>query len=97
MGSFCSRSLGINIGSSEYSGSSVADDVSPRQVTFFGPGLRQCMIKDTTEQSQLKDVFSFREKEGVEEDHLYDGIPRLPPPQKPRSTRYTQTAVSKVS
>ena len=92
MGSFCSKSLGINIGS-EYSGSSVADDVSPRQ----GPGTRQCMVKDDKEQSQLKDVFSFREKEGVEEDHLYDGIPRLPPPQKPRSTRYTQTAVSKVS
>ncbi|KAG2300761.1 hypothetical protein Bca4012_046647 [Brassica carinata] len=97
MGSFCSKSLGINIGSSEYSGSSLADDVSPSHVTLFGPGTRQCMVKDANEQSQLKDVFSFREKEAVEEDHLYDGIPRLPPPQKPRSTRYTQTAVSKVT
>ncbi|KAL0736276.1 hypothetical protein Bca4012_012486 [Brassica carinata] len=95
MGSFCSKSLGINFGS-EYSGSSVADDGSPRQVGLFGPGLRQCMVKDAKEQSQLKDVFSFRGKEVVE-DHLYDGIPRLPPPQKPRSARSTQTTVSKVT
>ncbi|KAJ4883185.1 hypothetical protein Rs2_33278 [Raphanus sativus] len=96
MGSFCSKSLGINFGS-EYSGSSVADDGSPRQVSLFGPGTRQCMVKDAKEQSQLKDVFSFRGKEVVVEDHLYDGIPRLPPPQKPRSARSTQTAVSKVT
>ncbi|CAH8281535.1 unnamed protein product [Eruca vesicaria subsp. sativa] len=97
MGSFCSKSLGINIGS-EYSGSSVADDGSPSQVSLFvPPGMRQCMVKDANEQIQLKDVFSFRGKEVVE-DHLYDGIPRLPPPQKPRSTRSsTQHAVSKVT
>ncbi|KAF8115692.1 hypothetical protein N665_0025s0150 [Sinapis alba] len=96
MGSFCSKSLGINIGS-EYSGSSVADDGSPGKFSLFDPGMRQCMVKDAKEQiSQLKDVFSFREKEAVE-DHLYDGIPRLPPPQKPRSARSTQTAVSKVT
>ncbi|XP_024012066.1 uncharacterized protein LOC18019000 isoform X2 [Eutrema salsugineum] len=105
MGSFCSKSLGINFGS-EYSGSSVADDARepdfgyPQpsgQMGLFGPGVRQCMVKDVKEQNQLKDVFSFREREA--EDNFYDGIPRLPivPSQKLRSAKSTQTAVSKVT
>lgn len=105
MGSFCSKSLGINFGS-EYSGSSVADDgrepdfaypQPPGQMSLIGPGMRQCMVKDVKEQNQLKDVFSFRERE--EDDNYYDGIPRLPslPTQKLRSAKSTQTAVSKVS
>lgn len=105
MGSFCSKSLGINFGS-EYSGSSVADDgrepdfgytQPPGQISLSGPGMRQCMVKDVKEQNQLKDVFSFREREA--EDNFYDGIPRLAmvPSQKLRSAKSTQTTVSKVS
>ncbi|KAF8046913.1 hypothetical protein N665_3339s0002 [Sinapis alba] len=102
MGSFCSKSLGINFGS-EYSGSSVADDgrepdfayqQPPGQNCLMGPGgARQSMVKDVKEQpTQLKDMFSFREREA--EDQIYDGIPRLPSSQKLRSA---QTAVSKVT
>lgn len=108
MGSFCSKSLGINFGS-EYSGSSVADDVRepdfsypqpPGNITLISPGMRQCMIKDVKEQNQqnqLKDVFSFREREA--ENSFYDGIPTLAmvPSPKLRSAKSTQTAVSKVS
>lgn len=104
MGSFCSKSLGINFGS-EYSGSSVADDgrepdfsyPQPNgQTSLIGPGMRQVMIKDVKEQNQLKDVFSFREREA--EDNFYDGIPTytMAPSQKLRSAKSTQTAVSKV-
>ncbi|KAG5408205.1 hypothetical protein IGI04_004529 [Brassica rapa subsp. trilocularis] len=87
MGSFCSKSLGINFGS-EYSGSSVTDDIRehdfgyqqqqpPGQNCLMGPpGTRQCMVKDAKEQPiQLKDMFSFREREA---EDIYDGIPRLP-------------------
>ncbi|CAN8256830.1 unnamed protein product [Cochlearia groenlandica] len=105
MGSFCSKNLGINFGS-DYSGSSVADDARepdfgytqpPGQISLNGPGMRQCMVKEVNEPIQLKDVFSFREREA--EDNFYDGIPRLPivPSQKIRSAKSTQTAVSKVT
>ncbi|CAF1881354.1 BnaC02g01050D [Brassica napus] len=106
MGSFCSKSLGINFGS-EYSGSSVADDIRehdfgyqqqqpPGQNCLMGPpGTRQCMVKDAKEQpTQLKDMFSFREREA---EDIYDGIPRLPSSQKLRPVKSTQTAVSKVT
>ncbi|KAL1196326.1 Protein PSK SIMULATOR 3 [Cardamine amara subsp. amara] len=105
MGSFCSKSLGINFGS-EYSGSSVADDgrepdfsnqQPPGNISMIGPGMRQFMVKDVKEQNQLKDVFSFRER--VAEDNFYDGIPTLAmvPSPKLRSAKSTQTAVSKVT
>ncbi|KAL9278888.1 hypothetical protein AtEden1_Chr5g0091581 [Arabidopsis thaliana] len=105
MGSFCSKSLGINFGS-EYSGSSVADDgrepdfghSQPNgQTSLIVPGMRQLMVKDVKEQNQLKDVFSFREREA--EDNFYDGIPTytMAPSQKIRSAKSTQTAVSKVT
>ncbi|KAL0728414.1 hypothetical protein Bca4012_024507 [Brassica carinata] len=107
MGSFCSKSLGINFGS-EYSGSSVADDVResdfgyqqqpPGQNCLMGPpGMRQSMVKDAVKEqpTQLKDMFSFREKEA--EEDIYDGIPRLPSSQKLRPGKSTQTAVSKVT
>ncbi|CAG7891361.1 unnamed protein product [Brassica rapa] len=106
MGSFCSKSLGINFGS-EYSGSSVTDDIRehdfgyqqqqpPGQNCLLGPpGTRQCMVKDAKEQpTQLKDMFSFREREA---EDIYDGIPRLPSSQKLRPAKSTQTAVSKVT
>jgi hypothetical protein len=55
------------------------------------------MVKDVKEQNQLKDVFSFREREA--EDNFYDGIPTytMAPSQKIRSAKSTQTAVSKVT
>ncbi|CAH8364181.1 unnamed protein product [Eruca vesicaria subsp. sativa] len=106
MGSFCSKSLGINFGS-EYSGSSVADDgrdhdfgyqqQPPGQNCLMGPpGTRHSMVKDVAKEppTQLKDVFSFREREG---EDIYDGIPRLPSSQKLRPSKATQTAVSKVT
>ncbi|KAJ4911783.1 hypothetical protein Rs2_06404 [Raphanus sativus] len=102
MGSFCSKSLGINFGS-EYSGSSVADDArepefayQQQQQPMGPPGTRQSMVKDSAKEQpiQLKDMFSFREREA--EDDTYDGIPRLPS-QKLRPAKSTQTAVSKVT
>ncbi|KAJ0233878.1 Protein PSK SIMULATOR 3 [Hirschfeldia incana] len=106
MGSFCSKNLGINFGS-EYSGSSVADDVRdhdfgyhqqqpPGQNCLMGPpGTRQYMVKDNAKEqqpTQLKDMFSFREREA---EDIYDGIPRLPSSQKLRPAK--STAVAKVT
>ncbi|KAH0936690.1 hypothetical protein HID58_004151 [Brassica napus] len=74
MGSFCSKSLGINFGS-EFNGYQQQQQATGQNCLMGPPGTRQCMVKDAKEQPiQLKDMFSFREREA---EDIYDGIPSM--------------------